>query len=275
MIEIPEADVLARQLNESVAGKTISKVEAAHSPHKFAWYQGDPTEYPARLKGRTLGMANPQGGTLALQADDMVIALSEGIRLSYHASKTDLPERHQLLLQFSDGSALSAVVQMYGGLLCFKQGEADNPYYLVATQKPSPLTEAFDRAYFDALLQPEELRPLSAKALLATEQRIPGLGNGVLQDILYNAGLHPKRKLETFSAQDTDNLFEALKHTLRQMAELGGRDTEKDLYGEPGGYTTRCSKNTACKACPHCGAQIEKAVYMGGSIYFCPDCQPL
>jgi len=40
MIEIPEADALARQLNETVTGKTITRVKAAHSPHKFAWYQG-------------------------------------------------------------------------------------------------------------------------------------------------------------------------------------------------------------------------------------------
>lgn|GEM_PF-2077218 len=30
------------------------------------------------------------------------------------------------------------------------------------------------------------------KAFLATEQRIPGLGNGVLQDILWTARIHPK-----------------------------------------------------------------------------------
>jgi hypothetical protein len=33
----------------------------------------------------------------------------------------------------------------------------------------------------------QEVKKLSLKALLATEQRIPGLGNGVLQDILFKA----------------------------------------------------------------------------------------
>lgn len=275
MIEIPEADVLARQLNQAVIGKTIAQAEAAHSPHKFAWYQGNPADYPVRLEGRTIQNARPQGGALELHAGEMIIALSEGIRFSFHPAGSDLPDRHQLLLRFSDGSALSAVVQMYGGLLCFRQGEADNPYYLVATQKPSPLTDDFDRVYFDVLIQLQDLQPLSVKALLATEQRIPGLGNGVLQDILYHAGLHPKRKLESVSGQEKDRLFESIKQTLRVMAEQGGRDTEKDLFGEPGGYATCCSKNTVGKPCEQCGSQIQKAAYMGGSIYFCPGCQTL
>jgi formamidopyrimidine-DNA glycosylase len=43
---------------------------------------------------------------------------------------------------------------------------------------------------------------LSAKAFLATEQRIPGLGNGVLQDILFTAGIHPKRKMAAISEEE-------------------------------------------------------------------------
>ena len=40
MIELPEAMVLSKQLNESIRGKRIMNVIAAHSPHKFAWYHG-------------------------------------------------------------------------------------------------------------------------------------------------------------------------------------------------------------------------------------------
>ncbi len=57
------------------------------------------------------------------------------------------------------------------------------------------------------------------------------------------------------------------------MARQGGRDTEKDLFGNFGGYITLMSKNTVGKACPVCGGLIQKQAYMGGSIYFCPSCQ--
>jgi len=275
MIEIPEAAALARQLNAAIAGLRVARVQAALSPHRFAWYQGDPAGYPALLEGRSIEEAYPLGGTLELRLGDARLALSEGVRLAWHPPGSPLPRRHQLLLEFEDGGALSASVQMYGGLLAFREGQADNPYYLIAREKPSPLADAFDRVYFDALIAGVEDRRVSAKALLATEQRVPGLGNGVLQDILYSAGLHPKRRLESLTPADLDRLYASLKSTLVEMAALGGRDTETDLFGLPGGYATRCSKFTLGQPCARCASPIQKAAYLGGSVYFCPACQPL
>jgi formamidopyrimidine-DNA glycosylase len=275
MMEIPEAAVIARQLNETVKGKVIVQVEAEHSPHKLAWYHGDPKKYPDLLKGKAITEAYPLGGTLEIRAEDAFIALSEGPNLTFLPAGSPLPQKHQLLLQFEDGSALYAAVQMYGGILCFRMDEVTNPYYLGAKSKPSPLLAAFDRAYFDAILSPDEAKKLSAKALLAAGQRIPGLGNGVLQDILFNAKIHPKRSIASMSTQEVDALYESVKSTLKEMADKGGRDTERDLFGNPGGYATKCSKLTVGKPCGVCGGIVEKAAYMGGSIYFCPSCQKL
>ena len=62
MIEIPEAIVISRQLNEVIAGKQIKSVIAAASPHKFAWFFGEPSGYDALLRGRTIETAAPYGG---------------------------------------------------------------------------------------------------------------------------------------------------------------------------------------------------------------------
>ncbi|NLG83896.1 MAG: hypothetical protein GX493_04650 [Firmicutes bacterium] len=45
-------------------------------------------------------------------------------------------------------------------------------YYRQAKEKPSPLSAEFDRAYFERLVAAPEVRKLSAKAALATEQNI-------------------------------------------------------------------------------------------------------
>jgi len=169
-------------------------------------------------------------------------------------------------------SAISATVQMYGGLWCFRDSEFDNKYYLTAKQKPSPIDNAFDRAYFNSLFDKQTVN-LSLKAFLATEQRIPGLGNGVLQDILWNAYLHPKRKISTLADSEKEALFNAIKSTLGDMTRFGGRDTEQDLFGNSGGYKTILSKNNLGMPCPACGGMIKKENYMGGSIYFCGGCQ--
>ncbi|NLG52254.1 MAG: endonuclease VIII, partial [Chloroflexi bacterium] len=129
-------------------------------------------------------------------------------------------------------------------------------------------------AYFDSLFN-ENTAKLSAKAFLATEQRIPGLGNGVLQDILWTARIHPKRKMADLSSAEIDAMYAAVKSVLRAMADRGGRDVEKDLFGQPGGYTTILSKNTVGTPCPVCGEGIQKEPYLGGAIYYCLGCQKL
>jgi len=154
----------------------------------------------------------------------------------------------------------------------FPEGANDNEYYLVATEKPSPLGDAFDANIFASLNTDPRL---SAKAFLATEQRIPGLGNGVLQDILWTAGLHPKRKMGGLSEAEFDGLFHAVKTVLAEMTSHGGRDTEKDLFGNPGGYEVALSRNTCEAPCRRCGGAIVRQSYMGGNIYFCEDCQRL
>jgi formamidopyrimidine-DNA glycosylase len=275
MIELPEAEFLSKQLTETIGGRKIARVVAGFSPHKFAWYHGDPEDYAALLRGKTISTAAPRGGMVEIRAGDVVLLFTDGVVLRFHSGDEKRPDKHQLLIEFEDGTAISASIQMYGGLWCFKEGEFQNPYYDAAKSKPSPLSDEFDRVYFENLITPSDVQQLSVKAFLATEQRIPGLGNGVLQDILYNAKIHPKRKVETITDGERESLFHSIKSTLKEMTEQGGRDTTKDLFGEPGGYRTRLSQNTIDKPCPVCGGRIVKQQYLGGSIYFCGGCQKI
>jgi formamidopyrimidine-DNA glycosylase len=59
------------------------------------------------------------------------------------------------------------------------------------------------------------------------------------------------------------------------VIKAGGRDTEKDLFGDYGGYVTKASKNTLGNPCKRCGEPIVKEAYLGGVIYYCPKCQPI
>jgi len=274
MIELPEAVVLSREINDALSGKTIKNVVAAQSPHKFAWFHGNAKEYNNRLSGKTIRSAKHQGGMVEITIDDMFLVFSEGIRLKYFYPGEVTPSKHQLLIEFSDESSLIATVQMYGGLVAFKEGELNNKYYLVARDKPSPFSDRFNTDYFDKLFanSPDNI---SLKAFLATEQRIPGLGNGVLQDILFNTRFHPKKKINTLNDKDKENVFHFVKSTLAEMAEQGGRDTEQDIFGVTGGYHCLLCKNTVDHPCPKCGTTIKKTAYMGGSVYVCEKCQKM
>lgn len=275
MLEIPEASTIAGQIRKEILGKKIIKVITGHTPHKLAWFYGDPEDFDTILNEKIIDGALGYGGLVEIEAGSVRMLFGDGVNLRYHQKSDSRPKKHQMLVEFEDGTALSASVQMYGGIGAFPDGCLDNPYYLIARNKPSPLTADFNDNYFSNMISAAEVQKLSAKAFLATEQRIPGLGNGVLQDILYHAGIHPKRKVNSLSKDEKDKLFQSIKDTLAQMAEQGGRDTEKDLYGNPGGYRTRLSKNTASQPCTICGGSIKKESYLGGSIYYCDGCQRL
>lgn len=273
MIELPESHVIAGQMREELSGKRIFKVEADHSPHKFTFYQGDPAAYPLLLEGLAVSGARPVGGMVELLLGDMRMTFGDGVNFRLLPAGAKLPAKYQLRVEFSDQTSLVCSVQMYGAILAFREGEQGNPYYQIAQQKPTPYEEAFDRAYFGRLLS--GLKPAaSVKAFLATEQRIPGLGNGVLQDILFQARIHPKAKVFDLGDAELDVLYRSVKETLRAMRAGGGRDTERDFYGHSGQYRTILSKNTLAMPCPACGGPLKRQAYLGGNIYFCPTCQP-
>lgn len=272
MLEIPEAIVISRQLNQTIQNKHIKNAVAGTSPHKFAWFFGDPAEYHDRLVGKTVGQAVPCAGRIEIQVEDTILHFGDGVNLRFYGKDEKRPAKHQLLIEFDDDTALTGIAAMYGGLWCFKEGEFDNLYYKAAKESISPLSNEFDYKYFVSLFDEKGLK-MSAKAFLATEQRIPGLGNGVLQDILLNTKIHPRKKMNTLTEKHKRRLFDSIKTTLADMVNGGGRDTERDLFGNPGGYSAKLSKNTTLSLCRNCGGQVKKETYMGGSIYFCENCQ--
>lgn len=275
MLEIPEAIVIAEQLNDTVRGKRIKDAIAAASPHKFAWYYGEPSEYGALLRGKSLENAYAYGGRIEIEAGEAALHFGDGAILRYYGEGSDIPSKHQLLITFDDGSALVGTIAMYGGLWAFPVGAMDdNMYYKAGKDAISPLSGEFDYEFFLALIDDKSVK-MSAKAFLATKQRIPGLGNGVLQDILLNAKIHPKKKMNTLSDDGYREMYECVISTLTEMVDGGGRDTETDLFGNRGGYATKLSKRNALAICPNCGGAVKKENYMGGSIYYCESCQKL
>ena len=275
MIELPEAIILSKQLNDTINGKIISNVTAAHTKQKLTWYYGDPKNYQSLLHNKKIHNSDAFGGFVEISAQNMKILFRDGVNLRFFEDTSKIPDKHQLLLEFVDKSMLVAFVQMYGGVGCFIQNELDNTYYAIAKEKPSPLSEEFDEDYFNTLISVDQVQNLSLKAFLATEQRIPGLGNGVLQDILFNAKLHPKQKISTISEKQIQDLFRSIKATFTDMVINNGRNTERDLFGRYGEYRTKMCKNTVGKRCEVCGSTIIKSNYMGGSIYFCSGCQTI
>ena len=274
MLEIPESKVMSLQIGEVLAGKRIVKVRNATSLHKFAWFNGDPAAYDGLLFEKQVLAARGHGMFVDICCDDNTFIIAgDGTNIRYYPLQDSCPEKFQLQIIFNDNSCIAFTVAMYGGIWACKN-EFQNPYYQGSLNSISPLDDAFDESVFEKIFR-NVTKDIPMKALLATEQRIPGLGNGVLQDILFNGKIHPKRKKSTLSDFEKGELFHSLKVTLNSMTERGGRDTEKDFFGQNGHYKTLLSKNTVNQPCPNCGNSIVKEAYLGGAIYYCASCQKL
>lgn len=274
MIEFPEAVTIGGQVDKTLVGEVITEVLPPTHKHKFTFFNGDPKTYGELLKGKRILAARGKGifVDMALEGG-FFLSISDGINMKYGHGNAKIPDKYQLLIMLGNEAFITFTTSMYGGIHTFKDS-FDNKYHTSSMESLSPLDDAFNEAYFERLIAAGK-KNISVKALLATEQRIPGVGNGVLQDILFNAGLHPKYKIFSLSDTDKSNLFRSLKDGLKAMTEGGGRDTETDFFGNRGGYKTVLSKNTFGTPCPRCGAEIRKEAYLGGSVYYCTSCQKL
>lgn len=276
MIEAPEALLISQQINRTIKGKKITFVSAGYTPHKFTWYYGDPANYPDKLLNKTIGETHAYGGLVEIDIEDVRLLFGDGLNIRYYAPGEKIPEKHQILIAFEDESCIMGSMRMYGGIWCFPTNSFDcdfTPYREGARTKPQVMSDAFDKPYFLSLINSEEKQKKSAKAFLATEQTIPGLGNGVLQDMLFRARIHPKTRINMLSDEQKDTLYHCVKDTLREIYEAGGRNSETDLFGNKGGYLPILSKDTSGKPCPVCGEVIRKESYLGGSVYYCIECQ--
>ena len=275
MLELPEVLTLSKQANHVLKGKTITQVFNATKPHKFTFYNGDPLEYGKLLVGKTIQSAQGYGMFVDFfLSEGVTMNIGDGVIVRYYQAGEKVPANYQLLFTFDDESFLVFTVAMYGFINVYPDGIIDNKYYLLSRESISPLNEAYTEETFERLFI-EAPKNLSAKGLLATEQRIPGVGNGVTQDILFNARIHPKQKVVNLPDARKKALFKSLKETLMEITFEGGRDTQPDLFGNKGGYRTILSSKTWKEPCPRCGDTIVKEAYLGGSVYYCPKCQIL
>jgi len=275
MFELPEYVTLAKQMNETLQGKTIDRGQLGNSLHKFVWYNRSHDEFEKLTQGKEVGDASARGRWLFLDLlPGYVLLLGEcGGKVLHHAPGAPLPKKYHLYITLTDGSFLTTMTQMWGAMELYEKGEEQKRQY-VKDMRPTPIEPRFTLDYFCSLIDdPPGGKKRSAKALLTQDQVIPGLGNGIAQDILFRARLHPRHPVADLDAEQRRTLYDAIVDTTQAVIDAGGRYDEYDLYGRPGGYVRLMDKNALRRPCPACGGQLKKIQYLGGACYFCPECQ--
>jgi len=275
MFELPECVVLAKQINETLQGKTIKSGDLGNSPHKFVWYNRSEDEFARLIKGKTIGQAHTKGRWMLIPVEPgYTLVFGEcGGKIFFHQPGTKYPKKYHLSITFKDESFLTTTTQMWGAMELYEQGEELNREY-IKDMRATPLDQEFTFDYFTELIDESVSKEKrSAKSLLTQDQIIPGLGNAIAQDILFQANLHPRHPIADLHSKQRKVLFNAILDTVDEIIDQGGRYDEFDLYSKKGGYIRLMDINAVKRPCPGCGGEVKKIQYLGGACYFCEICQ--
>jgi formamidopyrimidine-DNA glycosylase len=114
------------------------------------------------------------------------------------------------------------------------------------------------------------------KPLLMDQTLISGIGNIYAAEILFKAGIHPKRKVDSLKKEELLKVYKNMKIILRKAIRLKGDSTSdyRLLDGKKGGYQNHHlvynRKNLSCFVCKN---RIKREVIGGRGSYYCSSCQ--
>ena len=277
MLEYPEITAIAGQMGQTLIGKTIGEASWEAEGKKFVFTEERPEEFKERLEGQTIASVQScsnhlylmTGGGMCLQIGDT------GGKILYHADGDTLPKKRDLLVAFTDGSFLTVAVQMWGFMRAYSAEEAKEHRRRVLDEARLPIEGAVSEEDLILFLDGwEDKVRTSAKKFIISRKYVTGLGNGYVQDILWRAGIYPRRKMDTLDKAELARLLDAILSVAAEAVAAGGRNVERDLYNNRGGYAPALGKATLGEPCPKCLTPIEKFAYEGGACYVCVNCQP-
>jgi formamidopyrimidine-DNA glycosylase len=277
-IELPEAYILAKQMNTELQGKRVASchLQSYQKLQKIGFVNKDITAFD-RLSNGKVEAVSSRGNVIRLKLDNemnLILAPEYGGRILYHAKGATVIEKLHLKLNFNDGSALTVALTGMGVIQALKDDELEQSY--VYKRDFSEVASPVDEAEFTFGSFSKQLtgRSVNVKSVLVGKDAvIVGLSNSAFQDILYRAKIHPKRKASELTENEKHVLYDAIKWVIQQRIHLGGKDQFIDFYAKQGGYTPAMGPNMKDKTCHLCRTPIEKVSLGGGQVYFCPKCQ--
>lgn len=276
-IELPEVDILARQLDECLGKREIASIEVDNYEklQKSSFFNKDVNYYQELVGGKVTRVVG-RGTVIRLSLQNkmnLLLAPEMGGELRFLEGGEKMPRKYHLLSEFKDGSVLSVQLKGYGPIFASHDDDLGKIY-------------SYDRDFLHGIspLEPEFTADYVYKALgendknlktlmVGKEAIVVGYGNAGFQEIAYEAGIHPKRKSSTFSSAEMKALHKAIKKITELRIKKGGKDSFTDIYGKPGTHIPLIGGHMRDRECPKCGTKIERLMFGGGPTYLCPSCQ--
>ncbi len=275
MPELPEVEVILRDLAPAVVGRRIVEVRIEPGSERLAALY-PPRELARQLEGRRIAEASRRGKYLIFRLDDgryfVVHLRMTGRAVIRRAEDRERPPEpfQRALVRFEDGSELRwADVRKFGVWQI-----VDRLVELERRLGPEPLSRSFT---WHALAQRLAGRRAPVKAVLLDQRRIAGVGNIYADEALHLARIHPATPAGELADDQTRRLHRALRSVLRQGIRNFGSSFRDfvNAFGEEGRNREHLRVyGRAGEPCPRCGAPIERIVVASRGTHYCPRCQP-
>jgi formamidopyrimidine-DNA glycosylase len=216
----------------------------------------------AALRGATFEAPGRVGKWLLARSDGPTVVLHFGMDggLTWAAGADGRHRHDRVIFETDRGEMRFRNMRKLGGLwLAHDEQELAE---VLGNVGPDAL-ELSTRALAGAL----RARRGQAKSALMDQTFASGIGNLIADEVLWQARVHPKTRLQELGDEEIAELAKAVRAVLRRAVERydyisRNRSWLLHVRGRPNA------------ACPRCGTPLERTVAAGRTTWFCPHCQP-
>jgi formamidopyrimidine-DNA glycosylase len=276
-IELPEALILAKQLNREIIENQIQSYELQDYERlqKIGFLNKNIEDFEMLL-GCKIKSVISRGNLILITLDNkinLLIGPEYGGKVLYHKNDKKLPEKIHMKITFTDNTILTVRLTGMGIIKTIKSSDLEHSYLYKRdfSDVLSPLDDNFSFNHFSELLS--TMKRSIKSILVGKDAVLVGLSNSAFQDIIYRAKLFPKIKGSDLNEEKKKLLYESIKTVVNERIRLGGKYQFVDLYGKKGQYMPAMGPNMKGKTCSDCDTGIEKFSVGGGQVYYCPHCQ--
>ena len=279
-MELPEVEVVRRDLERDVVGRRIKDVEVRpqRNAMRVIRRHARRKEFADRLTGRKITKVDRKGKYVLMHLEGgevLVVHFGMSGQFLRGNKRQALPQHTHVVIDFTQGGDLRFVDPRTFGEMFVSNGDALGKVKELDHIAIDPLEDTFTWQQFSAELA---RRAAKLKPLLMDQKFVSGLGNIYSDEVLFAAGLRLDRMSDTLSSQEVRRLYRAMREVVQDAIRFRGTtlgdEAYVDLFGKPGEFQAELKvygrKGLPCR---RCRTPIESVKISGRGAYFCPQCQ--
>lgn len=270
MAEVPEVEIIARDLRQAVVGRRITEVEVlAPQAVRFP----SPSEFVSALRGRRITDAHRRAKFILLSLEDgqtLAVHFMLWGSLSLRPVGSERPPESLVVLKLDADEEL----WLTDTLGYARMAVARTPELSTRLKLEELGPEVLDADFtVDRLASRLSRRRSPLKTVLLSQRVLAGLGNRDADESLWKAGLDPRRLATSLTREELTRLHRSMREVLEEGLSLRG--TQRDLFGVKGHARHRRNVFERTGApCPSCATPISHERVGGRNTHWCARCQP-